>query len=84
MRTEHSIVFGPAQQMGHLREGSVQLTVTSPPYPMVDMWNGILTEQNAAIGEVLAAEDGPLSAHHLGPAGNGQADSGGVDGSNDR
>ncbi len=34
------------------------LTVTSPPYPMVVMWDGIFASQNAEVGDALAKEDG--------------------------
>ncbi len=39
MPTQHRIIFGNSQQMPELASGSVQLMVTSPPYPMIAMWD---------------------------------------------
>jgi modification methylase len=39
MQTKHEIVIGNSQQMSELADGSVQLMVTSPPYPMIAMWD---------------------------------------------
>jgi len=47
MQTTHRIAFSPAQQMEQVEEGSVHLTVTSPPYPMVDMWDSLETTRLA-------------------------------------
>jgi modification methylase len=39
MPTQHRIIFGNSQQMSELQDGTVQLMVTSPPYPMIAMWD---------------------------------------------
>jgi DNA modification methylase len=39
MPAQHRIVFGSSQQMPEVESGSVQLMVTSPPYPMIAMWD---------------------------------------------
>ncbi len=39
MPTQHKIVFGNSQQMPELEDGSIHLMVTSPPYPMIAMWD---------------------------------------------
>ena len=51
MKTEHKVIFSPAQDMSILRDGSVNLVVTSPPYPMVEMWDDIMGKQNIAISK---------------------------------
>jgi DNA modification methylase len=58
METEHRIHVGDARQMDELDDGSVQLVVTSPPYPMIEMWDEAFAEQDPTIGEALAAGDG--------------------------
>jgi DNA modification methylase len=58
MRTEHRIHVSDAREMTELEEGSVQLVVTSPPYPMIEMWDELFADLDPAIGEALAAEDG--------------------------
>ncbi len=44
MHTEHKIIIGNSQQMPELADGSVQLMVTSPPYPMIQMWDELFAE----------------------------------------
>jgi DNA modification methylase len=39
MPTQHQIIFGNSQQMSELQDGTVPLMVTSPPYPMIAMWD---------------------------------------------
>lgn len=39
MLTQHQIILGNSQNMSELSDGSVQLMVTSPPYPMIAMWD---------------------------------------------
>ena len=39
MKSTHHIHIGDARHMGALSDASVQLIVTSPPYPMVEMWD---------------------------------------------
>lgn len=51
--TNHSIFFHASQQMPELADVSVDLVVTSPPYPMIEMWDGIMSEQNPQISEAL-------------------------------
>ncbi len=53
MNTSHYIYFTPAQSMQHLHECSVDLIVTSPPYPMIEMWDNIMGSQNPAIHTAL-------------------------------
>ena len=47
--------------MAALSTGSVDLIVTSPPYPMIKMWDAMFTNQNAVIGKALAKSDGSAS-----------------------
>lgn len=49
MKTEHKVIFNPSQDMSILKDGSVNLVVTSPPYPMIEMWDDIMGKQNSAI-----------------------------------
>jgi site-specific DNA-methyltransferase (cytosine-N4-specific) len=38
-KTQHRVIFGDSRIMNDVDEKSVQLMVTSPPYPMIDMWD---------------------------------------------
>jgi site-specific DNA-methyltransferase (cytosine-N4-specific) len=52
MLTHHKIIIGNSQQMLELADGSVQLMVTSPPYPMIKMWDSLFIKADAKIGEL--------------------------------
>ena len=49
MRTKHNIHIGASQRMDAIRNDSIALVVTSPPYPMIEMWDEIMASQNDAI-----------------------------------
>jgi DNA modification methylase len=54
MKTVHEIVHGDARQMAAVPDASVDLVVTSPPYPMIAMWDALFSGLNPRIGEALA------------------------------
>lgn len=58
MKTTHQIVFGNSINMSEIPDRSVDLMVTSPPYPMIEMWDKIFSKQNPAIEKVLKSKDG--------------------------
>lgn len=61
---KHTIFFTAAQRMSQIDDASIDLVVTSPPYPMIEMWDDILSQQNNCIGEALSAND-PKKAFEL-------------------
>ena len=58
MKTKNRIVCGNSNKMEEISYCSVDLMVTSPPYPMIEMWDEIFSKQNPAIGESLRSKDG--------------------------
>ena len=56
MTTNHNIYIHASQHMMHTEDNSIDLVVTSPPYPMIEMWDEILGEQNPNILEYLENE----------------------------
>ena len=58
MITTHRIYFGDASAMKEVAAGSVQLAVTSPPYPMIEMWDEAFRSMDPAIGGALRRGDG--------------------------
>lgn len=58
METRHSVVFESAARMAAIRDGSIDLIVTSPPYPMIEMWDSIFAEQDTEVRLRLDARDG--------------------------
>jgi len=61
MKTTHRILSGDARQMDAVGDESVELIVTSPPYPMIEMWDSAFASLNPEIADALAREDGPLA-----------------------
>ena len=53
MQTQHRIIIGNSQQMPELADGSVQLMVTSPPYPMIAMWDELFAKADPKIAELF-------------------------------
>jgi DNA modification methylase len=49
MPTEHKIILGNSQQMPEIADSSIQLMVTSPPYPMIKMWDNQFSTINPQI-----------------------------------
>ncbi len=49
METRHRVIFADSRLMPELEDGSVQLVVTSPPYPMIEMWDGLFRRLDARI-----------------------------------
>jgi DNA modification methylase len=59
MQTEHKIIVGNSQQMPELTDSAIQLMVTSPPYPMIKMWDtqfGRINPQIATLWQALQAD----------------------------
>lgn len=58
MKTEHKTIFADSTNMKDLFDESVDLIVTSPPYPMIEMWDDMFKQQDPSIEARLDAEDG--------------------------
>jgi len=52
---ECTIVIGDSRRMDHLDDESVDLIVTSPPYPMIEMWDDLFSTLNPRIGVLLSS-----------------------------
>jgi DNA modification methylase len=58
METRHSNFFSDSRGMDFLPDGSVNLVVTSPPYPMIEMWDETFSLLDHDIGKKLKSLDG--------------------------
>ncbi|WP_254523743.1 DNA-methyltransferase [Natrinema caseinilyticum] len=58
METTHRVFVGDSRDLSQVADDSVELVVTSPPYPMIEMWDDLFTELDPAIGDALASGDG--------------------------
>jgi DNA modification methylase len=52
MQTEHKIIIGNSQRMPELADASVHLMATSPPYPMIRMWDDQFSNMDPKIAEL--------------------------------
>ena len=61
MQTTYKYYICNAVKMAALADRSVNLVVTSPPYPMIDMWDEIFCRQNVKIEKALKKSNGNLA-----------------------
>ncbi len=60
-KTEHKIFYCNANRIKNIKDESIHLVVTSPPYPMIEMWDSIFSEQNKDIEKALKNNKGRLA-----------------------
>lgn len=66
MCTVHKIYIGDARQMDRTAVESVDLVVTSPPYPMIEMWDDCFSVQDPSIcGLIESKPDDAFELMHL-------------------
>jgi DNA modification methylase len=58
METAHRIFADDSRNMDALDDGEVDLVVTSPPYPMIEMWDDVFADLDPAVADCLDREDG--------------------------
>ena len=57
MQTFHRIIYRDSRKLDLLDDESINLVVTSPPYPMIEMWDDLFTALNPDIGIYLERSD---------------------------
>ena len=60
-RTRHRLVLGNATDLSCIQPRSVNLVVTSPPYPMIQMWDEIFSGQDSNIRRALKCGNGTVA-----------------------
>ncbi|EMA28056.1 DNA-methyltransferase [Halobiforma nitratireducens] len=58
METTHRVFVGDARDLSGVEDDSVELVVTSPPYPMIEMWDDLFVELDPSVGDALESGDG--------------------------
>lgn len=58
METIHKVHFKNSSDMREMKPDSVDLMITSPPYPMIEMWDSLFSSLNDEIKEALEDLDG--------------------------
>ena len=49
LKTDHRVQFADARDLDMLETASIDLVVTSPPYPMIEMWDDLFKTMSPAI-----------------------------------
>jgi DNA modification methylase len=63
--TTHQIFLDDARHMSTLPDECVDLVVTSPPYPMIQLWDDQFSEMSPAVKTALEKEDAPLAFERM-------------------
>ena len=58
LETEHRVVVDDSRYLEGVDDDAVELVVTSPPYPMIELWDEAFTDLDPAVGSALNAGDG--------------------------
>lgn len=57
MQTEHKIIISDSRRMEMIEDESVNLVITSPPYPMIKMWDALFSSFSPEIHSALERND---------------------------
>ncbi|MHA2474399.1 MAG: DNA-methyltransferase [Promethearchaeota archaeon] len=58
MKTSHKVFINNSAEMGEVETNSIDLLITSPPYPMIEMWDMLFSSLNDEIKIALDEKDG--------------------------
>ena len=56
--THHGLVTGDARDLAFIADASVNLVLTSSPYPMIALWDGVFSAQDPVVARALQEERG--------------------------
>ena len=65
MSTKHEVIFADSSNMKQISDDSVDLMVTSPPYPMVSMWDDMFVDTNKKINEHIESGNSNLAFEEM-------------------
>lgn len=67
MQTEHQFIFSDSRNLKEVNDSSVDLVVTSPPYPMIEMWDRQFSTFVPGLENMFEKNDhsGAFEAMHL-------------------
>ncbi|MGD8835926.1 MAG: site-specific DNA-methyltransferase [Desulfobacteraceae bacterium] len=61
LKTTHKIIIGDPGAMSEIGDRSIDLVITSPPYPMIQMWDDLFSQVDPKISDALAKGNGALA-----------------------
>jgi DNA modification methylase len=60
-QTRHRLLLADSRDLSAIPRESVDLVVTSPPYPMIRMWDQLFGRLNPEVAAALERQDGPVA-----------------------
>jgi DNA modification methylase len=63
--TAHRVLLRAAEDLSGIGDATVDLVVTSPPYPMIEMWDEVFAAQDSRIKAALEDGDGLRAFDHM-------------------
>jgi DNA modification methylase len=60
-QTDHRLLLADSRELSDIPRESVDLVVSSPPYPMIRMWDPLFARLNPEVGAALDRQDGPMA-----------------------
>lgn len=64
-KTTHQIHYQDARHLQPVTDASVDMVLTSPPYPMIQMWDELFIRQDRGIGSALEKNEGANAFHRM-------------------
>jgi len=58
MNTNHKTFYKSSTDMSEIPSNSIELIITSPPYPMIEMWDSLFSSMNSEIKDALEQNEG--------------------------
>ena len=55
---EHKLIVGDSRKLSQIPDKSVHLIITSPPYPMIEMWDEVFSSMDSSVKTELESGDG--------------------------
>ncbi len=65
VQSTHRVVTGDSRSLEEVDDDSVELVVTSPPYPMIEMWDDVFSELDVGVREHLEVAEGEAAFERM-------------------
>ena len=56
--TTHKVITGDSRHLSSIPDKSINLVFTSPPYPMIEMWDALFCAEDSTIAEDMKEGNG--------------------------
>lgn len=63
--TTHKLIIGDSRRMVEISDESIDLVITSPPYPMIQMWDTLFSNISPLVAKALKELDGDAAFEYM-------------------